>query len=443
LHPEEAGTGINDFKEVVMIESLTALRAQISTQTPQLFSQFDEGDPRRLSHLSLEQQKKRAKDLLKQWRADSGALKHNVKLSDAQHSIAKNYGFKNWAQLKSHIEKSRIAREAVAQGAPSALDENLRALHIRCGNDIQHALVVSGFTGDFLNVPDPYVHGPVPETVSREEFIRIRAKYLSSDNNPPYDKVLRHLTEVFEGLEKARDYDAVYLWFEHDSHDQLMIASLLDFFSDPGKQPGTLKMINITHFPGVKTFNGIGQLPPEAMRILWEQFEEVSPAQYRIGKQSWAAIRRSTPTALQDLIATGTPEMPTMAIALDRHLKQLPSKRNGLNLTENLTLQILAEKGPMNAARLFGWYNNHYEPLTFMGDSGYWQVLEDLSKVKHSAIRLDKQGEKPNTWQVELTDIGHDLFLNKQDWLKLNIVDRWVGGIHINTRKGNIFRSET
>ena len=283
----------------------------------------------------------------------------------------------------------------------------------------------------------------MPATATREEFIRIRAKYLSSDNNLHYEQVLQHLTQVFEGLEAACEYEAVYLWFEHDSHDQLMIASLLDFFSDPNKRPDTLKMINITHYPGVKIFNGIGQLPPEAMRILWLQFEEVSPAQYRIGKQAWAAIRSSTPKALEDLIATGTPEMPTLAIALGRHLKQIPSKRNGLNLTENLTLQILAEKGSMNAARLFGWYSNHYEPLTFMGDSGYWHVLEDLSQVTHPAIRLDKQGEKPNTWQVELTDVGHDLLRNKLDWLELNNVDRWVGGIHIDTQQGRIYRSET
>lgn len=167
----------------------------------------------------------------------------NSQFSNAQHSIAKQYGFKNWAQLKIHIEQSRIARKAVAQGEPSALDENQRTLHARFGNDIQHALIVARFVGDFLNIPDPYVHGAVPETATPEEFIRVRVKYLSSDNNPAYEQVLQYLTQVFNGLEAARDYDAVYLWFEHDSHDQLMIASPLDFFSDPKKRPDTSTMI--------------------------------------------------------------------------------------------------------------------------------------------------------------------------------------------------------
>ena len=219
-----------------------------------------------------------------------------------------------------------------------------------------------------------------------------------------------------------------------------MLASLLDYFSDPDRRPAQLRVINISHYPGVKIFNGIGQLPPEAMRILWQQFENVSPAQLAVGQQAWAAVRSSTPQALLDLIATGTPDIPTLAIALDRHLKQLPSIRNGLNLTENLTLQILADKGPMNAARLFGWYNNHYEPLTFMGDTGYWNTLDDLAQATQPAITMDKQGEKPNTWQVELTDTGHRLLENKLDWLEINTVDRWLGGIHIDTKQNQVFR---
>ena len=51
-----------------MIENLASLRAQFATQPPKLSSVFDKDDPRKLKHLSLEQQKKRAKDLLREWR---------------------------------------------------------------------------------------------------------------------------------------------------------------------------------------------------------------------------------------------------------------------------------------------------------------------------------------------------------------------------------------
>jgi hypothetical protein len=424
-----------------MINNLAALRANFAAkQQPRLSGQFDDGDPRKLNHLSLEQQKKRAKELLREWRESPPDGLVQPKLSVAQYHIARSYGFKSWAQLKFYIEQTHIALTAVKSGSPNSLDEDHRALHIRCGNDIENTLAVAGFSGDFLLFIDPFAHGPVPVTATLEEYLRIRARYISGALKPGYDEAISQLTQSYGHLDRAHDYDAVYLWHEHDTYDQLLVAKLLDYFSDPAKRPPVVKMINVTHFPGVKIFNGIGQLPPEAMRVLWHEFEAVTPAQYEIGQQTWAAVRSPTPAALQQIVATGTPELPTMAIAMDRFLKELPSKRNGLNLTENLTLQILHDKGPMNAARLFGWHVNHYEPLPFMGDMPYWRLLKELVEVKHPAIRMEKRGDKPNEWQISMTDNGNQLFCNEADWLELNEIDRWVGGIHVNSKEGQIFR---
>jgi hypothetical protein len=94
----------------------------------------------------------------------------------------------------------------------------------------------------------------------------------------------------------------------------------------------------------------------------------------------------------------------------------------------------------MNAARLFGWYNNHYEPLTFMGDSSYWRVLNDLATATHPAIELDKQGDKPNQWQITPTALAEQLLAGQVDWLKLNAVSRWWGGVLIESEKGQVWR---
>ena len=76
-----------------MIENLASLRAEFAAQPPKLSSHFDDDDPRRLKHLSLEQQKKRAKELLREWRVKPSSIKE-PKLSDAQHAIARGYGLK-------------------------------------------------------------------------------------------------------------------------------------------------------------------------------------------------------------------------------------------------------------------------------------------------------------------------------------------------------------
>lgn len=421
-----------------MIDNLAELRQQLTAQK-YVPHDFEDGDPRKLQHLSLEQQRKRAKELLKDWQANKTGPNESPKLSDAQRVVAEGHGFRKWADFKAHIEQANIARKALRSGRTTALDAQQRTLHIRCGTDIQHGLAIAGFEGDFLCFVDLYVHGPVPRVDTFDKFLKVRATAIS-DLNVSFDDALTRLKSEYGALAKARDYDRVMLWFEHDSHDQLILAKLLDYFSVPEHQPRQLQLISVTHFPGVKRFNGIGQLPADALRVLWQQFIPVTQQHLILGQQAWRAITSPTPEALMELIDSGTPVLPTMAIALQRHVLELPSIENGLSLTEDFTLQILIEKGPMNAARLFGWYTNHYEPLPYCGDSGYWRIISRLANTEQPAINIDKKGDKPVEWQVTPTTLVEKLLANKVDWLTLNVVNRWVGGVKVDTQVGKLWR---
>ena len=130
--------------------------------------------------LNLEQQKNRAKDLLRAAKAGEAdalsrlaaarrdsvahsapnALAATVKLADAQLAIAREQRFASWAKLKAHIEAMDRQRVAIDEKQP-APDGELRTLHIRCGSDIQNTLVEGGFSGDFLEHSIPYCLGPV------------------------------------------------------------------------------------------------------------------------------------------------------------------------------------------------------------------------------------------------------------------------------------------
>lgn len=443
-----------------MLVHLAALQRQFHS------SQFElpAADPRRLAPLSLEQQKKRAKELLRAARARMpaamarlGNVESEPRLSDAQRAIATELGFAKWTDLKAHIEQAEIARAAIRAGRPTALDARQRTLHIRCGSDIGHALAVAGFVGDLLVFADPYVQGPVPRTDTLEEFLRIRAQFLTRFLTPTpgvaqlnrafqaeharqfqqaedtFDAYRRLRTDYAE-LDRAPEYEQVNLWFEHDSYDQLILAKLLHFFSDPARRPRRLRLISISRFPGVERFIGIGQLPPEAMRVLWDEFRDVTDAQLQLGRQTWEAILAPTPQALAAIAASGTSLLSTLAPALQRHLRELPAVENGLSLTELLTLTILADKGPMNAARLFGWYTNRYEPLPFLGDSGYWYVIHGLACAAQPALHVDERGPQPSDWDVALTPLGTKLLAGEADWLASNPIERWVGGVKIDSR---------
>src|SRR5215469_18295170 len=261
-----------------MIVNLADLR-QRRTLPPQ--PELDPAHPRRRNPLSLEQQKKRAKDLLRALRSNDGdaiaRLRHHSpeclsgerspQLHDAQQVIARENGFRKWTDLKAHIDRITIEQHATVEGQPSALDGGERTLHIRCGTDIMYDLALAGFSGDFLSFADPYVEGPVPRTQSLEEFVRIRADYLEQSDGEAFEEFFGS----YRDLERAREYAVVSIWMEHDSYDQLILARLLYFFSEASARPKRLRMINVTHFPGCERFVGLGQLPPQALRLLWEE----------------------------------------------------------------------------------------------------------------------------------------------------------------------------
>ncbi|OOY42979.1 hypothetical protein BOV92_12370, partial [Solemya velum gill symbiont] len=56
------------------------------------------------------------------------------------------------------------------------------------------------------------------------------------------------------------------------------------------------------------------------------------------------------------------------------------------------------------------------------------------------AVTMDREGEQPNQWQVTLSDTGRQLLADEVDWVELNGIDRWVGGIHLDSQKGQVPR---
>lgn len=79
---------------------------------------------------NLEHLKGQAKDVLRVVRR----RKADWKLADAQHAIARGYGFTNWPELKTHVESVR------RQSAASSIERQANTEHRRNGHD-EHPIV--------------------------------------------------------------------------------------------------------------------------------------------------------------------------------------------------------------------------------------------------------------------------------------------------------------
>lgn len=405
----------------------------------------DRSDPYSHFRLNFEQQGKRAKELLKAARAGDpevlARFKSPPKLAEAQHLIAQELRFPNWAALKRHIEamtRERESAQSLAEDARSPLDGDMHTLHIRCGTDIEVSLRQAGFRGDFLEHSYPYLIGPVREGAGAlEERARFLVDSYADSRDPPlqYEPVLRSLERDEQRLLDSADYDRVVIWSESDCYDQLVLVRLLGHYASH-RRPARLELIDIDDFPGAVRFIGLGQLPPEALRLLWSKRKVASAAMLKIGLDAWRALIHPDPRRLAAIMRSGTPALPLLARALHRHLRELPSVANGLSLTEELALQLIAE-GEIGLGRLFHRLTVERDPLPGQGDL---QVRDRVLNMEGASERVfvrrpgvDRNGVARPPWTdvLSITELGRAVLKGEVDFMSLSPPSRWVGGVRV------------
>jgi len=397
--------------------------------------------------LNLEQQQKRAKELLKAARGgDAVALarfRSPPKLAEAQFLIARELRLADWAELKRHIGAMMRERAAIEASRGEALgdlavDAELRTLHVRCGSDIEQPLRDAGFAGEFYEHSYPYLIGPVRDggpgcLEERARFLVTR--YDSAERPLVYEDVLRGLQQAEQRLLDSAAFERVVIWSERDCYDQLVLVRLLAHYATHARPPA-LELVSVGEFPGGARFIGLGQLPPEALRLLWNTRQSAGEAQLALGLAAWRALVSPDPRALADIARTGTPALPLLAPALQRHLSELPSVENGLSFTEQAALEMLAEEA-QSLSRIFARLNQVVDPLPGQGDL---QVRDRVLDMEHARERvftreagLDREGRARPPWTdvLTITALGRAVLRGEADFQRLEPPLRFVGGVEI------------
>ncbi|MBN8196710.1 DUF1835 domain-containing protein [Thalassospira povalilytica] len=403
--------------------------------------------------LNLEQQRKRAKDLLRALRAGNQTAQQrfvdanhpigaagfaDIRLADAQLVIARENGFASWPKLKNHIDRITEQNRQISSGNPPVLDTK-RTLHLRCGSDIRNGLGIAGFVGDFLEFADPFCQGPVPD-LPLDEFISVRADFIASGYHiTPKDALARSKRE-YAALNRLDQYDHVVLWFEHDGYDQLILAFLMDFIATA--QPATrIELISVGAIPGVERFIGLGQLSPELLIWCWENHRvSVTDAMLETGRTAWKAIRSATPEALEKFVQTATSALPHLIPALERHIAELPDPQSGLGLTQKLVLQIARDHGPLPVGKIYAHLMRSYDPLPYLADLMFWSEIQTMMHCKSPLFTLsDNPDQHWPTRILTITATGSDTLAGNQNFLDNFTTTRWVGGIEITPETGGVF----
>jgi hypothetical protein len=316
-------------------------------------------------------------------------------------------------------------------------------LHIVNGDSVGNKLKTGGIQGDVLVWREIYSEGPVFAQPELPANRAVRGRYLEKALGIPRQEWQTGSETQERQLAEFRRYDEIVLWFEHDWFDQTMLMYLLYFFAGQDLGRTKLHLLSIGEYPGIEPFRGLGQLSAAQLLRLAGTWREINEQQLRLGKKAWEAYSSPAPQALLRLLQEDTSALPYLHASLQLHLRRFPSVYNGIGIVEQTTLELL-QAGVDRTQKLFRETGDRLHRLG-MGDIQYWHCLRVLAQAEHPLLTIEGDGRFPGLHdapddflrrRVQLTGLGEQLARGQADWLQLNGIDRWYGGVHLHGQSG-------
>ena len=306
-------------------------------------------------------------------------------------------------------------------------------LHITNGDTAVARLRRGGITGEMLPWRDILHEGPVPAGLELTELSRVRGRFIGEQGWGPTEEIEAGFAERDAMLMACDDHDEVVLWFEHDLYDQLQLIQVLDWFAGRQRIRPRLTIVS--------TSNYLGTMSPPVVERLFAERRDVVRAQLDLGKAAWNAYRSPDPLAIEALLRGNTSALPWLRGALERHLEEFPSTRNGLSRSEAQAVETI-ETGPRSVRDTFVSAHHEREERIFLGDWVFAQYLARLSHADEPLLEREEGGpvdgdkavvQGDSFWEsrITITDAGRDVLAGRRDWVGMNGIDRWLGGVHL------------
>jgi hypothetical protein len=337
--------------------------------------------------------------------------------------------------LEEHVPD---VKERMASDDMFAEQSTLRWLHVTNGDSAAGTLRRSGLPGDVTVWADALHDGPVRPDSGTEAWRRARARFVEQAGWLTEEEAMRMTTAWDAALDAFRNYDEVVLWFEHDLFDQLLLVRHLEWFGRQTPPPVRLSLICIGAYPGIEPFHGLGQLSPDQFASLIDTRQRVTARQLELGRSTWLAFTAAEPTALERILAADTSSLPFLAGALQRLIEEYPSAGNGLSRSERQIVEALAD-GPRTLDAVFVACAR-MEERVFMGDTAFLTRLEQLATVPHPLLHIERRpaAQPFPDGTATLTATGQRVRAGEDDMIRLNGIDRWVGGVHLHQGEGGV-----
>ena len=268
--------------------------------------------------------------------------------------------------------------------------------------------------GDFLAWKDFLHQGPVIKELSLKELSKLRTNFIYKKGFGEFLEIQKNFKERDQKLSKYQEYEKVTLWFEHDLYDQLQLLQVLAWFQK--------NLPNNTKLTLICTESYLGECSTEEIEKLLRYEHTIMSEHLKLAQKAWFAFLEATPTVWFNILEKNTYVLPFLQNAVRRMLEEYPNTKNGLSRSEHQALLVIS-KGIIKPREIFETCQT-YEQAKFMGDIIFWKILDDF-------IKCHLISSKENGQELRITNRGREVLNGTINWLKIQPIDRWIGGVHL------------
>lgn len=309
-------------------------------------------------------------------------------------------------------------------------------LHIHNGDVSADIAKQSSVPGEHFAWREALIDGPAPHGFEGAEWRTLRAKHLSEAYGEEVREIEKELLAQEKKLASFANYKEVVLWFEHDLFCQIHLIYLLNWFAQRYSGQAKLSLICIGSFPGRENFRGLGELSAEELSSLFPLRQPVTRKQLDLATRAWDVYRSTDPRDVESVLHSDTTALTFLGKALLAHLQRFPSTTNGLGRIENRGLQLV-ESGLNNFRDLFRRFGD-VEPTYGLGDAQFERSLQSLAGCNQQLLSVNGGGVSADA-VFEITDLGRAVLRGDADFILLNGIDRWLGGVYLSDER-NLWR---
>jgi hypothetical protein len=287
-------------------------------------------------------------------------------------------------------------------------------LHVLNGDATATVFDQAGISGERLVWRDIVVEGPVPAVAHTP--LAQRGAYLAERLAIDADDYARAIEEQTARLATAPGHDEVVLWFEQDLFCAVTLWSLLDWLV----RHAFSTRLSLVYPPCGDEIRGLGTMEPAQLAALFSARQPMTDAARVLGVEAWAAYASPEPPERASFVGDATPALPFVDGAFRCHLGRFPSVGNGLNEVESVALEVL-RRGPRRFDELFRAVSTHSHVRDHgMGDVQFTACVRRLTPLVSTGSDM-----------VEITPRGRAVAAGDEDWLSIQPIDRWLGGVHL------------